>query len=482
MPRSTFKEDASMSNQIGATGRLGGFVARCAREPLPPKVAERAATFLLDAIGLGILAANERTAIAMRSILTPSQGSATSARVWADGTHTILSETVTANAIAVHGHFHDDSDLSSWTHPGGLIVPVAVGLGESTGASLESVLRAIAIGYASLHWLGAKERIALALIRRGIRTTPTLGTIGAAAASAAILGLNEQQAVNAIGIASSITGGVLEPVRLGSDEWRLQSAHAARGGLLAAQLAAQGVIGARSGLEGPKGLMRSLTLLDDEPPEWKVDPSIEESLDADIVAKPFATLGDNMAVAIAAKLAHDAGVNPDQIRGITIRMWREYADYPGTNYRGPFDQTVQALASTVFTACAMLAYGELEYDTFLDHRDDPKILRLVAVTTIEPVDEGGPTFGSVEIHLEDGSKLRREASEAPSTLLYHDRETAIDLLDARLFRSGFPRGLGRSVAALVFDVVDRRSSAKVGTILDHLLSTPRRGSDLRVPL
>jgi 2-methylcitrate dehydratase PrpD len=381
----------------------------------------------------------------------------------------VVSESVSANAVAVHGHFHDDSDLSSWTHPGGLIVPAAVGLGESTGTSLQSVLRAIAIGYVSLHWLGAKERIALALIRRGIRTTPTLGTIGAAAASAAILGLNEEQAINAIGIASSITGGLLEPVRLGSDEWRVQSAHAARGGLLAAQLARQGVLGAATGLEGPKGLMRSLALLDEEPPEWTVGPRVEEALDPDIVAKPFATLGDNMAAAIAAKLAYDAGVDPDRIRAITIRMWREYADYPGTDYRGPFNHTVQALASTVFATCAMLVHGELEYDIALNHRQDPAILRLIDVTAIEPVDEGGPTFGSVEILLEDGSKLTRDASEAPRTLLYHDRNTACDLIEARTVRCGRPVGLGRSVAGMVFEVVDGHSSATIRTVLDRLL-------------
>jgi 2-methylcitrate dehydratase PrpD len=345
--------------------------------------------------------------------------------------------------------------MNSWTHPGSFILPVAVALGEVRNAPLSATLGGVAVGYSAVSWLGAKERIAIALIERGIRTSPTLGTIGAAAAAATMLGLDPAQATNAIGMAASITGGTLEPVGSGTDEWRVQVGHAARGGLTAAQLAERGVLGSPQGLEGAKGLARALAGLDETPPEWLAPPAIDDILGA--VAKPYATLGDNMPVVTAAKLLHDAGVDHRRIRRIVVRFWRQFVEYPGTAYNGPFTRLVQALASTTFSASAMLVYGELEFDKPQEHREDAAILRLLPLVEIVPVDGCGPHFAEVTVELEDGSRLVRSASEAPSTLLYHDRSTATSLLEDRMVRSGRAPGCGRRVAEAVLEAIDGRT-------------------------
>src|SRR6185436_1289327 len=170
-----------------------------------------------------------------------------------------------ANGVAVHAHFQDDTDHDSWTHPGSLISPVAVSLGEAMDAPLGTVLKALTAGYATLKWLGAGEAVARGLIGRGIRTSPTFGTIGAAAAGAVLLGLDAAKAANAIGSAACTTGGTLEPVRCGSDEWRVPNGRAAPGRFIAAELAARGVQGAPDALDGPQGLLSSLAGLDHTP-------------------------------------------------------------------------------------------------------------------------------------------------------------------------------------------------------------------------
>lgn len=457
-----------MGQPMTATRRLGEFVAGCSQRPIPEAVVETAAVRMLDGVGLALLASEERTCAAVRALAVRTTGEGT-ARVWADGTTTVLSDAVAANAVAIHAHFHDDSDYSSSTHPGSLIISVATSLGEALDAPLDLVLRGVIAGYDALVWLGANERVARALIGRGVRTSPTLGTIGAAATAAAILRLTAETATNAIGIAASITGGVLEPVKVGSDEWRVQNAHAARGGLLAAQLAARGVIGATSALEGPKGLAHSFAGLDDIP-EWETEPQIEGILG--IVAKPWATLGDNMAAAIAAKLLYDESLDVNRVKSIRVRIWRPYAEYPGTAYRGPFLQTAQALASTVFATAAMLVCGSLEYEVSDGRREDAAILRLAAVTTIEPDDHGGPADGAVEVTLDDGSVRRRSSNEAPRTMLYHDRPTASALFDDRLRRCGRPKGHGASVAEALFDSIDRGKRPGFRSVLDTFIIVP----------
>lgn len=460
-----------MTEPNGATAGLGAFVAACTTAAMPHGVAETAAIRLLDAIGLAILAREERTYRAVRALVTPLPQGPPAARIWTDGTPVSVSDAVTANAVAVHAQFHDDCDMASWTHPGSLIVPAAVAAGEATKASLDRVLRAVAAGYATIAWLGAKERVARALIERGIRTSPTLGTIAAAATSAVVLGLDPTQATHAVGMASSITGGVLEPVRAGSDEWRLQNAHAARGGLLAAQLAQRGVLGAPAGLEGPKGFARSLAGLAETPPEWRELPRLEAIFEA--WAKPWATLGDNVAAVAAARLLYEDKAVIADARRITVRIWRHFAEYPGTSYRGPYERTAQALASTTFGVAAMLVYGRLDYALSTDHRDDARILALVERITVEPEPDGTPYDATVEIEGADGSTARRTARESPRTLLFHDRKTAIDLLDTRLSEAGCPHGAGPALAAGVFDAVDQRADIGMGAVLDRITRKPR---------
>jgi 2-methylcitrate dehydratase PrpD len=314
--------------------------------------------------------------------------------------------------------------------------------------------------------MGADEKVARPMIARGLRTTPTLGTVGAAATAAVGLKLGAQQAFNAMAMSACITGGTVEPVRCGSDEWRAHAAQAARGGLLAAQLAKGGVLGAPDALEGPRGFLRALAGLEVTPPRWHSDPNPESILRA--IAKPWAALGDNCPAVAAAKLLRDDGVDPAAIRHVTVRMWRPYTEYPGTAFAGPFERTVQALASSSFCVAAMLAYHELEYDIPDQRRQDDKILRLVRMTTIEPDDDGTHMDASVEVALADGGTRKRASKAAPQTIFFHDRATAIDLFEQRLVRCGYPAGRGRDLATVVLDAAAGRGALDMRTLLDQL--------------
>lgn len=455
-----------MAAAMSPTARLGAFVAACCDAELPSAVAEKSACCLLDAMGLALIGRGEHTFRAAASLAAEMSPGPKSARIWADGSWTSLPEAVAANAIGVHAHFHDDSEHMSWSHPGSLVIPAAVVAAESAGRQLTATLRAIAAGYTAMAWVGAKERVARALIERGIRTSPTIGTLGAASAASVALGLDAAQAVNAIGIASSITGGVLEPVRAGSDEWRVQNAHASRGGLLAAQLAQRGVAGAPEGLEGPKGFLRSLCGLTETPPEWNEDPAVEAILG--VYVKPWATLGDNMAAARAARLVYDARVDPATISRIEVCIWQPYTEYPGTSFRGPFERTPQALASTAFATAAMLLHGDLEYEIAHEHRNDPNLLALIDLVNVSAHDEDDNLAASVEVTLADGSRIRRDASQAPRVWLYPDGQAATATFERRAARAGATPGAGHSLAQRVLAAAAGTDDLTTRQLLDEV--------------
>ena len=367
----------------------------------------------------------------------------------------MLSEAVTANALGAHAHFHDDSDHPSWSHPGSLIVPLAVSLGEATDAPFDHVLRSIAAGYATLQWMGADETVARPLIARGIRTTPTLGTIGAAATASVGLKLDRAQAINAMAMSACITGGILEPVRSGSDEWRAHAAQAARGGLLAAQLAKGGVVGAPECAGRPEGI----------PARAFRDWTRRRSAGRAIPMQPRSCTpspNPGRRSATTARRSRPPSLSRAtpircEIRRVTVRIWRPYSEYPGTAFAGPFERTVQALASTTFCVAAMLACKELEYDIPEQRRQDEKIMRLVRLTTIEPHDDTHMD-ASVEVELADGSRRKAASKDAPQTIFFHDRATASALFERRLALCGYPAGHGTATAAMVFDARGRKAA------------------------
>jgi 2-methylcitrate dehydratase PrpD len=91
---------------------------------------------------------------------------------------------------------------------------------------------------------------------RGWHITSTCGVFGAAAACAKLLELSADQISNAIGIAASQSAGIVE--NLPSAAKNVSVGNAARNGLFAALLAAEGYSASPRAIEGPLGWARAM--------------------------------------------------------------------------------------------------------------------------------------------------------------------------------------------------------------------------------
>ncbi|HEV8033171.1 MAG TPA: MmgE/PrpD family protein [Stellaceae bacterium] len=142
-------------------------------------------------------------------------------------------------------------------HPGATVLPPALAVAQqpginATGRDLIAAFVAgnevmIRIGRATGHTNEA----------RGFHAPGTTGPFGAAVACGHLLGLDERAMTNAIGIAGSLAGGLLEFARGdGGMVKRLHLGRASEAGVLAASLAAAGFTGPRTVLEGQFGFLR----------------------------------------------------------------------------------------------------------------------------------------------------------------------------------------------------------------------------------
>lgn len=158
------------------------------------------------------------------------------------------------NGVAANALDYDDMHVPTLIHPTGPIIAAALALAEHRHASGDALLRATIIG------IEVACRLGLALFPAhydaGWHSTSTLGTLGAAAAAASVLGFDEERTAHALGIAATQASGLR--AMLSNPCKSFNVGQAAARGVLAALLARSGLDSAPDVLEARYGLFHVL--------------------------------------------------------------------------------------------------------------------------------------------------------------------------------------------------------------------------------
>ncbi|HEU0000516.1 MAG TPA: MmgE/PrpD family protein [Ktedonobacteraceae bacterium] len=237
---------------------LAHFCATLRGEELSGQVRERVRYLLLDHL-----------AVTLRGSLLPSSQAAydmlyNMMTIGNTGTSTIFgrmeraeaSWAAFANGIAAHGLEMDDVENASSLHPGVVVMPAALALAEQLGSAPADFYASVVAGYEVTLRVGAALNPASAY-ERGFHPTAVCGALGAAAASARLLGLTPAQTNSALGIAGSMAAGSMAYLHNGAWTKRLHPGWACHAGITAARLAASGFIGPVDILEGRYGFLHA---------------------------------------------------------------------------------------------------------------------------------------------------------------------------------------------------------------------------------
>jgi 2-methylcitrate dehydratase PrpD len=149
----------------------------------------------------------------------------------------------------------DDLHRGSVVHPGSVVIPAAWAIAEDRDLGGVAFLTAVLAGYE------ACCRVGMAVGKEHYRiwhNTSTCGPFGSAMAAADLIGLDEDQAVWALGNAGTQSSGLWEFLGAGAMSKHLHTARAAESGVLAALLAKEGFTGPDTILEGEKGFFAGL--------------------------------------------------------------------------------------------------------------------------------------------------------------------------------------------------------------------------------
>ncbi len=239
------------------TERLAAYAAKLRYEDLPPAVVQRAKDCICDTVAAIIYGAElpwskiiiahaRRTSAAGKSGILGSGGGPVQAPAAA-----------LANGAMTHAFELDNlTKPDSGSHPGATVFTAALAVAQERGLSGRELLTAFVAGTESMIRIGHATKHTNEA--RGFHAPGTTGPFGAAVAAGRLMGFDTAKMTNALGVAGSCAGGLLEFAHAGNGAMvkRLHMGRAAEGGVLAASLAADGFTGPSSVLEGEYGFLR----------------------------------------------------------------------------------------------------------------------------------------------------------------------------------------------------------------------------------
>src|SRR5476649_2694498 len=269
------------------------------------------------------------------------------------------------NATAAHTMEVDDIYRDGIYHPGAPTISAALAVAEDTGASGEAFLRGMIVGYE------ISTRIGAAMGRAHYRywhNTVTIGSFGAAAAAAAIYGLDATRFAHALATVATFAAGLQQAFRMDSMSKPLHAGHEAEAGLLAAQAARAGVTGSLDVIEGESGFGCAMS----DGPDWD---KATATLGTDfhithMTFKNHACCGHTFAAIDGAlELQRALGVKAADIARVHVGTYRPALEVAG--YEHP-TTPAEARFSLKYVVATALTHGSVRLAAFEPaRRNDP---------------------------------------------------------------------------------------------------------------
>ncbi|MBO1769270.1 MmgE/PrpD family protein [Agrococcus sp. TF02-05] len=438
--------DRAEQRGAGAAAMLADHVVGAARAPLAEPVRRAAKAVLLHNLVVGLAAHGMPLPGLPRSHALP----------WAERPAT-APDLAFATALRMGARAQHDEHPRSVTHLGSAVTPavLAVAPRDVDGGRL---LAAIAAGYQVGGGLGVAL---LPHVRaRGMRATGVVGPIASAAAVAAVLRLDPAAAADAIALAANRAAGYTEVWLEGTDEWRLQTAAAARDGLESALWAAGGARGATAAIEGRSGLLHALGV-DDERGAAIVGelPGAlgGESVIAQMLLKAHPVCAINQAaVEVAIGLRRElSDADLATVERVVVRLSDADAAYPGIDLAHPPASWAQAMMDARQGVAIALADGRVDASAL--HPGSAEALRLRAlVDVVGGLPSTAAHGAAVEVELADGRRLEG-ACDGVEVDAERSARMALELLPA----AGLPLALAERLPALVHSIDEAGGVARL---------------------
>lgn len=433
-------------SENGLTAGLARMVAREADAPIGPAAIVAAKRAFVDTVGVA-LAGWQEPGI---GLLAATLGASDEALSLRGGLGLTARDAALLNGMAAHVLDYDD--VAAHGHPSVVLVPAILAEAQRLGAPGSTALRAYVLGYEAWPELAWRETGSYHL--GSWHPTPMLGTIAATVAVAALNGLDTERAGHAIAIAASFTGGVIG--NFGTPIKPLQAGRAAANAIEAVRLAAAGLTGSPSALEGPHGLLRGISPAGDVdtdapvrlargPDDWRL---VAEGLSVKRYPVCYAS---HRAIDGVIDLASENGLAAADVASVAVSLGRAQAAtlrfaHPTTGLEARFSLHHNVAAALIDRAAG---FAQLS-DDYVRRADVAVCYRLTRMEVVDaecPDQPGMAKFDRVVIETRDGRRLDSGPIRHPQG---HARQPLADAdLDAKFLDCARHGGVQDASAMLV---------------------------------
>jgi 2-methylcitrate dehydratase PrpD len=238
------KGEAQAQQAARLSDTIADFVTGFDPAALPPLAIERARFAFIDTLAV-MLAGSREEGTSIVGEMVQQEGAAPKVSVVGQPFRTSPQLAALANGVAAHIM---DYDLSAplLGQPASPVIPALLPLAESVGATPADVIAAFIVGFEVCVKLA---RAAPDHTTGGWHAVSSIGTIGAAMACARLLKLPRERIADVLGIAASLSGGLV--ANFGTMTKPLHSGSSARNAILAATLGGRGFTANAAALEHP---------------------------------------------------------------------------------------------------------------------------------------------------------------------------------------------------------------------------------------
>lgn len=451
-PSETAPETVPETVSEAVAGRLAGLTL----DDIPAKAREVAINDLLDMAGLCISA---RRTDYIAKVIDGCDGDGPCTAI-GHGRGLDAAGAAVVNGVATHGEDFDDTLEGAPIRVGAMVIPAVLAAAERFGRTGADALAGIVCG---LEAICRFNHVAPGAIHRaGFHPVGVIGTLGATVGAARALGLDSHQMTMALGIAGSLSSGILEYLTDGAWTKRLHPGWAAQSGLRAALWGRQDFFAPRTVFEGAHNFFHAFAPSCDEPRYGMVTETLgTEWFMEKIAFKPYACgTMIHPYIDCMIRLAKD-GADADQIdnvvcktgEGLVNRLWEPLADKhdPPSGYAAKF--------SMPFCMAVGFFDGDAGLDQFTDAKaKDPKILELCRKISyvIDPENEYPDNYtGHIRVTFKDGTVKQldqphmRGGRREPLT-----REELIAKFRANIVYGGWPAETGMELLEFCLTIAD----------------------------
>ncbi len=428
------------------TRALGAFTADLRIAAIPAEARGVVHTGMVDTVATMIAGSVEEAPKILLAALNPPAGDAS---LYLAGQRVPAPDAAWINGTAAHALDFDDVALRG--HPSTVLVPAILAEGEATRASGAQMAAAYVAGYEV--WAELAGREPDQHHQKGWHPTGIFGPIGAAAACAALRGLDAAKATMAIALGASHSAGLV--ANFGTMTKPYHAGRAAHAGVIAARLAQAGFTASGDALEHPLGFLAAVSPkggADRTSPakigrEWQI---LRQGLSVKKYPLCYCTHRaiDGMLDLLA---AHK--VTADEVATITVSTSRRNATIlrnarPQTGLEAKFSMQFAMAAAIV---ARRVGLGELT-DSFVRRADVQALLARVEVRPDDREDatrSGAAPYDLVRLETRDGGQLEARVTDergSPKLPLSHEELWT-------KFESCFAVGNPRLPARRIFDAL-----------------------------